>query len=112
MVRNVTVVLAPWCPHCHPLSVEKGEQMATDLRTKLRILDIDKPDEVGVADDLVKKHGDFVEDYLIPQVFIEEDGRIQHVLTGFSEAVDVTKARWDDFFSSQYYRELRDAANH
>jgi hypothetical protein len=40
---------------------------------------------------------------LIPQVFFEEDGKVQHVFTGFSEGVEVTRARWGDFFASQYY---------
>jgi glutaredoxin len=105
MARRITIVLAQWCPHCVPLSLEKAQQMAKDLRVELRVLDIDKPEQVRVADALVKDNGDFVEDYLIPQVFIEyDDESIEHIFTGFSEGVHVTKARWDDFFASQYYR--------
>jgi hypothetical protein len=37
-------------------------------------------------------------------VFFEEDGKVKHVFTGFSEGVDVTRARWDDFFASEYYQ--------
>lgn len=106
MVRRVTIVLALWCPHCHPLSLDKARQMAEEMRVELQVLDIDKPDQVTIADELVKEHGDFSEDYLIPQVFVEwEDGRPQHILTGFSEGVDVTRKKWDDFFESHYYRE-------
>lgn len=57
-----------------------------------------------MADELVLEHGDFTEDYLIPQVFAEyDDAAVKHIFTGFSEAVDVTKARWDDFFASEFY---------
>jgi hypothetical protein len=80
--------------------------MAKELKVELRVLDIDDLDQAKVADTLVREHGDFVEDYLVPQVFIEgDDGSIDHVFTGFSEGVHVTNARWEDFFASQYYRE-------
>ncbi len=80
--------------------------MAKELQVELRVLDIDDPDQVKVADMLVKEHGDFAEDYLVPQVFIERDDEsIGHVFTGFSEGVHVTNARWENFFASQYYRE-------
>jgi hypothetical protein len=78
--------------------------MAKELGVELRVLDIDDPEQVKIADDLVKKYGDQVDDYLIPQVFFEEDGMVQHVFTGFSEGVEVTRARWADFFASQYYQ--------
>ena len=105
MQRRITIVVAQWCPHCVPLSLEKVQQIAKELNCDLCVLDIDEPEQVKVADALVKEHGDFAEDYLIPQVFVEhEDGSIGHIFTGFSEGVHVTKARWDDFFASQYYR--------
>jgi hypothetical protein len=78
--------------------------MATELGTELRVLDIDEPEQAKVADDLVKQYGDQSDDYLIPQVFFEDGNRVQHVFTGFSEAVQVTDARWDDFFASPFYR--------
>jgi hypothetical protein len=85
--------------------------MAKELGVELRVLDIDKPDLVRDADKLVKEHGDAAEDYLIPQVFFEhDDGSKSHVFTGFSEGVQVTSARWDDFFSSKYYAALRKSA--
>jgi hypothetical protein len=79
--------------------------METALSVPLRVLDIDDPEEEKLADELVRRYGDFVEDYLIPQVFAEyDDGTVKHIFTGFSEAVDVTKARWDDFFASEFYK--------
>lgn len=107
MVRKITIVLAQWCPHCVPLSLEKVRGMAKELKVELQVLDIDQHGLAKEADALVQQHGDFAEDYLIPQVFIERgDGKIEHVFTGFSEGVHVTSARWSDFFASQYYRDL------
>ena len=104
MVDRISVVLAQWCPHCVPLSLEKCKQMAEELGVELRVLDIDDPEQVKIADNLVKEYGDQADDYLIPQVFFEEDGKVQHVFTGFSEGVEVTRARWGDFFASRYYQ--------
>jgi hypothetical protein len=78
--------------------------MARELGAELRVLDIDDPEQVEIADRLVKEYGDQVDDYLIPQVFFEEDGKVQHVFTGFSEGVEVTRTRWGDFLASQYYK--------
>lgn len=106
MLRSITIVLAQWCPHCVPLSLEKAQGMAKELGVGLHVLDIDDPDQVKVADMLVREHGDFAEDYLVPQVFIErDDGSIDHVFTGFSEGIHITNARWENFFASKYYRE-------
>lgn len=106
MLSRITIVLAQWCPHCVPLSLEKVQQITKELNCELRVLDIDDPEQVKVADAIVKEHGDFAEDYLIPQVFAEyAAGGIEHIFTGFSEGVHVTKARWDDFFASHYYHE-------
>jgi glutaredoxin len=107
MMRRITIVLAQWCPHCVPLSLEKAEHLAKELKVELNVLDIDKPELTKLADSLVQNHGDFVEDYLIPQVFIERDDEsVEHVFTGFSEGVQVTAARWNDFFASQYHEAL------
>ena len=105
MSRRISIVLADWCPHCVPLSLENAKRMAKDLKTELRVLDIDDPEQEKIADELVEQYGDYTEDYLIPQVFLEEDGRVKHIFTGFSEGVDVTRARWEDLFASRYYRE-------
>lgn len=106
MLSRISVVLADWCPHCVPLSLEKTRQLAVWLNVPLRVLDIDDPKQEKIADRLVKEYGDDAEDYLIPQVFLEyDDGTVRHIFTGFSEAVSVTEAKWHDFFSSEFYRE-------
>jgi len=106
-VRQVIIVLSQWCPHCVPLSLEKVKKMAEDLGVPLRVLDIDVEDQLKEADGLVERYGDFVEDYLIPQVFLEyEDGRISHVFTGFSEGVAVTERQWANLFASCGYWRL------
>ena len=111
MLRRLTIVIAKWCPHCVPLSLEMAERMAKELNVELRVLDIDPPDQMKEADMLVKEHGDFAEDYLVPQVFFEQDdGSIQHIFTGFSEGVQVTSAQWDNFFASKYYTGLLKSA--
>ena len=111
MLRRLTIVLAQWCPHCVPLSLERAQRMAKELNFELRVLDIDPPDQAKEADTLVKEHGDFAEDYLVPQVFIEQDdGSIQHIFTGFSEGVQVTNAKWGNFFASKYYAGLLKSA--
>jgi len=104
MVDRISVVLAQWCPHCVPLSLEKCKQMAKELNVDLRVLDVDDAEQAKVADELVRQYGDLADDYLIPQVFFEEQAKVQHVFTGFSEGVEVTKARWNDFFASQFYK--------
>jgi len=78
--------------------------MTKELKAELRVLDVDDPKQVRIGDALVAHYGDQADDYLIPQVFFEEKGKVQHVFTGFSEGVDVTDARWNDFFSSRFYR--------
>lgn len=103
-MKRITIVLAEWCPHCVPLSLEKSKEMTKALEVPLCVLDIDDSEQEKLADELVLEHGDFTEDYLIPQVFAEyDDAAVKHIFTGFSEAVDVTKARWDDFFASEFY---------
>jgi glutaredoxin len=105
MTRRISIVLADWCPHCVPLSLDNAKRMAKELNAELRVLDIDDPEQEKIADELVKNYGDYTEDYIIPQVFIEEDGKVQHIFTGFSEGVGVTRARWEDLFASRYYKE-------
>jgi thiol-disulfide isomerase/thioredoxin len=105
---QISLVYATWCPHCQPQSVEATKKMSEDLKVPLRLLDIDQPDAVKIADDLVKKYGDDSEDYLIPQVFLEfPDGRIEHVFTGFSEDTALTRRHWDDFFKSNFYKSMK-----
>ena len=81
--------------------------MARALRIPFRRLDIDRPDEERTADRLVREYGDASPDYLIPQVFLEwGDGRVDHLLTGFSEAVPRTARAWEDLFGSDWLRAL------
>jgi hypothetical protein len=109
-VKRVTIVLANWCPHCVPLSLAAAQRMASDFGVPLRVLDIDLPAQETRADQLVAQHGDYVEDYIIPQVFLEfADDAVRHVFTGFSESVAVTEAEWRRLFSSRGYRGLVDA---
>ncbi len=106
-IKRISIVLAKGCPHCVPPSLDNTNRIAKDLGVPLRVLDIDIPEQLKVADRLVEKHGDWSEDYLIPQVFIEyADGRVNHVFTGFSEAVSMTQTCWKNFFSSNYYHKL------
>jgi thiol-disulfide isomerase/thioredoxin len=107
MIKRISIVFAHYCPHCVPFSLSNAEKMAKELRVTLRTLDIEDTEQERIADQLVEAYGDWSEDYLIPQIFIEyEDGRVQHLLTGFSESVLATKAAWKALFSSRCYREL------
>ena len=107
MIHQVSIVLAHYCPHCVPFSLRNANQIAHDLDVPLQVLDIQDSAQELVADKLVKEHGDWSEDYLIPQVFLEYiDGRVTHLLTGFSEAVSATESAWDTLFSSNYYQNL------
>lgn len=105
--RRLTIVLADWCPHCVPLSEVKTQELAQRLRIPVRRLDIDDPGEERTADALVKAHGDWSPDYLIPQVFLEwTDGRVEHLLTGFPEGVSRTSRAWNELFRSDWLRHL------
>jgi len=110
--KRLTVVLAQWCPHCVPLSVRKGRQLAKRLGVPLRTLDIDRRAQEKEADRLVRAEGDASPDYLIPQVFLEwSDGRVQHLLTGFSEQVPRTARAWDHLLSSAWLSSIRREAS-
>jgi hypothetical protein len=53
----------------------------------------------------VKRYGDWSEDYLIPQVFLEyENGEIRHVFTGYSEDIQLTKTGLDNLLKSDLFR--------
>jgi len=89
-LKAIHVVYANWCPHCMPTTVEPMKKAAEKLGVSIKLYDIDT-EAVKEADKLVAEHGDWAEDYLIPQVFFEYvDGRIEHVLTGYSEDVKLT----------------------
>ncbi|HYK93265.1 MAG TPA: hypothetical protein VEY07_04390 [Thermoplasmata archaeon] len=98
---RLDLVMAEWCPHCFPLSVELGRKLAAQLHVPLRILDIDDGDQERLADDLVLRFGDWTADYLIPQAFLEwSDGRIQHLLTGVPGSVAATRREWERLLRS------------
>ena len=89
--RAIHVVYAEWCPHCVPTTVAPLRARARELGIPCLLHDIDSAD-VGVADDLVRKHGDWSDDYLVPQVFLEYDGgRIEHALTGNPRGLSLTR---------------------
>ncbi len=108
--RRLTIVLADWCPHCVPLSDRNVRRLARALKVPVRRLDIDRRAEGRTADAVVQKYGDASPDYLIPQVFVEwSDGRVEHLLTGFSEEVARTARAWKDLFASDWLRSLTTA---
>ncbi len=80
--------------------------MSIELGTHSTLLDIDKKDLEKKADEIVEKYGDWVPDYLIPQIFFESDGKVQHVFTGYSENVEITKRRLKTLLSSQWYQSI------
>jgi thiol-disulfide isomerase/thioredoxin len=96
-VKGIYVVYADWCPHCVPTAVEPIKKAAHKLGVPLHLYDIDT-DDVGKADEIVEKYGDWTPDYLIPQVFVELDGgKIEHVLTGDRRGVAFTRKAVEDF---------------
>ena len=104
---ELTIVLADWCPHCVPLSEEKVRQLGRRLGIPVRRLDIDDPEQERAADALVRSHGDWSPDYLIPQVFLEwSDGSVEHLLTGFPEGVSRTRRAWEDLLGSRWLHHL------
>lgn len=99
--KAIHVVYAKWCPHCVPTTVEPLNQRARALGVPCLLHDIDS-DDVEKADDLVRNHGDWTEDYLIPQVFLEYDGgRVEHVLTGNPRGVALTKGAVEALLKSE-----------
>jgi len=90
-VKAIYVVYADWCPHCVPTTVEPIERLGKEAGVPVVLYDIDSED-VGRADELVEKHGDWTPDYLIPQVFVEEDdGKIEHLMTGDRRGLQYTR---------------------
>jgi hypothetical protein len=77
------------------------EERARELGIPCVLHDIDT-DDVGVADELVKKFGDWTPDYLIPQVFLEyAGGKYRHVLTGNPQGVALTRAAVEKLLSTE-----------
>ena len=99
--RAIHVVYATWCPHCVPVTVDPMVKKAKELGIPCVLHDIDTEEE-RVADELVRKHGDWTEDYLVPQVFLEyEGGGFKHVLTGDPRGVAFTKRAVEKLLSSE-----------
>jgi len=93
VLKCVHVVYAEWCPHCVPMTVEPVKKKTERVSVHCILYDIDDPIASKKADELVKKYGDWSEDYLIPQVFVEyENGEIKHVFTGYSEDIELTRS--------------------
>jgi glutaredoxin len=90
-LKAIHVVYADWCPHCVPATVEPMKKAAAEMGIPCILYDVDTEKEAE-ADELVKKYGDWSEDYLVPQVFLEyADGSFRHVLTGYPEGVAFTR---------------------
>ena len=88
-------------------TVERMKEAADELGIPCKLLDIET-DDIKVADELVKKHGDWSPDYLIPQVFVEfADGSVKHVLTGDPRGLSFTRRAVDSFLGSRLYEDLR-----
>jgi hypothetical protein len=99
-LKAIHVVYAKWCPHCVPTTVEPLQRRAEELGVPCVLHDIDS-DDVEVADDLVRRHGDWTLDYLVPQVFLEYGkGRFEHVLTGNPQGVALTRKAVEDLLAS------------
>ncbi|HME19693.1 MAG TPA: hypothetical protein VKF15_08170 [Nitrososphaerales archaeon] len=100
-LKAIHVVYAQWCPHCVPITVEPLKKRGKELGVPCLLHDIDT-DDVDIADDLVRKYGDWSPDYLVPQVFLEYDGgRIERVLTGNPRGVALTKKAVEDLLSGE-----------
>lgn len=93
---RLTLVAATWCPHCQPLSVEPTHRLAKLLGVPARILDIDRPREEAEADRLVREFGEWDDDYVIPQVYLERsDGSAERLLVAHrGSPTSVTRELW------------------
>jgi len=90
--KAIVVVYSEWCPYCR-IAIETAKTLSKEFQIALKLLDIDVPDEEKEADFYVKRYGDWSEDYVIPQVFIEfEDGTVQHLFTGAS-SIEAARAK-------------------
>jgi glutaredoxin len=101
-LKSIHVVYADWCPHCVPTTVEPLKKKAEEIGVRYILYNIDDPDALNRADDLVKRYGDWSEDYLVPQVFIEYDnGDFKHVFTGYSEDIELTRTGLSNLLKSR-----------
>ena len=103
VLKAVHIVYANWCPHCVPTTVEPVKKASQEIGVPCVLHDIDTEEE-KVADELVKKYGDWSPDYLIPQVFLEyADGSFKHVLTGYPEGVSFTRRAVENLLKSDLF---------
>jgi hypothetical protein len=78
---------------------------ARELEAPCILYDIDDPDACEKGDNLVRRHGDWSADYLIPQVFMEYDsGEIRHVFTGYSEDIELTRRGISNLLASHIFK--------
>ncbi|MCH8022395.1 MAG: hypothetical protein IH932_01435 [Thaumarchaeota archaeon] len=111
-VKGVTTVFAHWCRHCDPPALDATERIGKELEVPMKLLDIDIPEQEIEADDIVKKYGDWIEDYIIPQVFLEfADGSVRHIFTGRSEGVSFTEKGFSDLLESDWFKNLKQEGN-
>ena len=104
-LKSIHVVYAKWCPHCYPTTVEQVKKKAVELGVTCNLYDIDDAEASKKADELVEKYGDWSPDYLIPQVFIKDDnGKIAHVFTGYSEDVELTRRGVNNLLNSSLFK--------
>jgi thiol-disulfide isomerase/thioredoxin len=105
--KAIHVVYATWCPHCVPALVGLIQERAEALGIPCLLHDIDTAEE-QVADELVRKYGDWTPDYLVPQVFLEYEGtRFRHVLTGDPRGVDLTRMAVERLLSGDLLAESK-----
>jgi len=104
-LKSIHIVYADWCPHCVPTTVDPVKRKAEQLGVRCILYDIDDPGALKKADELVRKHGDWSEDYLIPQVFIEfENGEVKHVFTGYAEDLELTRIGLKNLLESYLFQ--------
>lgn len=105
--KAIHVVYANWCPHCVPTTTEAVKKAAIEFGLAYQFYDIDTED-AKKGDELVKRYGDWSEDYLIPQVFVEfEGGEFKHVMTGYSEGVEFTRRAVQNLIASEIFAAVR-----
>lgn len=100
-LKSVHFVYADWCPHCVPTTLELVKKKAEQIGVHCIAYHVDDLKASKKADELVKKYGDWSEDYLIPQIFLEyENGEVKHVFTGYSEGIEFTRRGLDNLLES------------
>ena len=100
-LKSIHFVYADWCPHCVPTTLELVKERAERIGVHCILYHVDDPKASKQADELVKKYGDWSEDYLIPQIFLEyENGEVKHVFTGYSEDLELTRTGLNNLLES------------